>query len=54
MDDNGFGLLGMLSVSKVLNKSSAWVAVELSGLLTAEAGSLVSRSISEPRVNLEL
>lgn len=49
-----FGLLGMSSVSKVLNKSSAWVPVELSGLLTAEAGNLVSRSVSELRVYLEL
>lgn len=54
MDDDGFGLLGMLSVSKVLNKSSAWVAVELSGLLAAEAEGLVSRSISELTVYLEL
>lgn len=53
-DDNGFGLLGTLSVSKVLIKSSAWVAVGLLGLQPAGVEGLDIRLISGARVYLEL
>lgn len=53
-DDNGFGLLGTLLVSKVLIKPCAWVAVGLSGLQPAGVEGLDIRLISGARVYLEL